>query len=241
MSDTKIDFLIEKAKKLMSLSRDPIHDLSHVQRVVHNAERISTAYQLTKEECEAVKLAAWWHDVARVLTRKPSFVWMACVDDILSAIMLCLHSIRYGFWKHSGGIATKLILSKTVGTGAVFTKLLLTKRERILIHILRDSDMLDIIHIDRLTRVCELSQTSKKYWWGFRCLLLYNTRESAMRMKTSIAHHYLIESIEAIIQWMEERQHDPRYARFFEEVWIRESIKKFKLLHRKLAPIQQSI
>ncbi len=241
MADKKIVFLIEKAQKLMNLSQDPIHDLSHVRRVVINTKRIGNAYNLTEEEKEAVELAAWWHDVARILTKQPSFVWMACIDDMLSALMLCLHSIRYGFWKQSGGMATKLILSKTMGTGAVFTRLLLSKRERILVHILRDSDLLDIMNVERLTRVCELSQTSKKYWWGLRCLLLYNTRESTIRMKTSVAHQYLIESIEAILVWMHQHRDDPRYIQFFGEEWIEHTIERFKALHRALSPIRETI
>jgi hypothetical protein len=239
MIDTKRTFLIRKAEKLMESSRDPIHDLSHVRRVVENAQKIGAIYDLSSEEEEAVILAAWWHDVARILTKQPSFVWMACIDDMVSALMLCLHSIRYGFWRQSGGIATKLILSKTFGTGAVFTKLLLTKRQQTLMHILRDADHLDIMHVERLERVCEISRTSKKYLWGLRCLFIYSTRQSAVKMHTSIANQYLIESIETILAWMHTHKHDPRYVNFFGKEWIDDAIEKFTLLHRQISPIKQ--
>ena len=241
MIDSKRKFLVDKAKQLMELSRDPIHDLSHVERVVKNVQRIAPSFDLTTEELEAVELAAWWHDVARVLTKKPSFVWMACIDDMLSAVMLCLHSIRYGFWNNSGGMATKLILSKTFGTGAVFTKLLLTKKEKVLVNILKDSDQLDIMNIERLARVCELSKTSKKYMWGLQCLLFYNTRESAAHMRTSIANQFLLEAIENILTWMNEHRNDPGYVNFFGEEWIENVIQKFQNLHRILSPIVNTI
>ncbi len=242
MLDNKEKFLIEKAKELMKLSRDPVHDLSHVERVVENVRKISPSFNLTDEEQEAVELAAWWHDVARVLTKQPSFVWMACIDDMLSALMLCIHSIRYGYWKKSGGVATKLILSKTFGTGAIFTKLLLiNKRKRTLVNILKDADQLDVMHVERLTRVCELSRTSKKYLWGLHCLMFYNTRDSVIQMRTSIAHQYLLEAIERLLKWICEHRDDPAYVSLLGKERIENSIEKFTHLHRKLAPIAETI
>ncbi len=239
MTDSKYNFIVNKARELMKLSKDPIHDLSHVERVVENVKKIAPSLNLTKEETDAIELAAWWHDVARVLTKQPSFVWMACIDDALSALMLCLHSIRYRFWRQSGGIATKLILSKTFATGAVFTKILLSKKERIMMHVLRDADQLDVMNVERLARVCELSKTSKKYFWGLQCLIFYNTRESALQMKTSIANAYLAESVERIYEWICEHRNEPSYVNFFGHEWIDNAIQKFAKLRQKLSPVKE--
>ncbi len=239
MTDSKHKFMVQKAQELMKLSKDPIHDLSHVTRVVANVQKIAPSLNLSKEETDAIELAAWWHDVARVLTKQPSFVWMACIDDAVSALMLCLHSIRYGFWRHSGGIATKLILSKTFATGAVFTKLLLSKKERLMMHVLRDADQLDVMNAERLALVCELSKTSKKYFWGLQCLIFYNTRQSSLKMKTPVANTYLAEAVDGIYYWICERRSDPSYINFFGQTWIDNSIKKFTRLRQKLNPIKE--
>ncbi|HRH23376.1 MAG TPA: HD domain-containing protein [Candidatus Magasanikbacteria bacterium] len=239
MIDSKHTFMVYKAKELMKLSKDPIHDLSHVKRVVTNVQKIAPSLNLSKEETEAIELAAWWHDVARVLTKQPSFVWMACIDDAVSALMLCLHSIRYGFWRQSGGIATKLILSKTFATGAVFTRLLLSKKERLMMHVLKDADQLDVMNVERLALVCELSKTSKKYFWGLQCLMLYNTRESALKMKTSVANMYVAEGVESIYVWMCEHRNEPSYVNFFGQVWIDNAIEKFAKLRLKVTAVKE--
>lgn len=241
MIDSKHAFIVNKARELMKLSKDPIHDLSHVERVVANVKKIAPSLNLSQKETEAIELAAWWHDVARILTKQPSFVWMACIDDMLSALMLALHSFRYGFWRQSGGIATKLILSKTFATGAVFTKILLSKKERLMMHVLKDADQLDVMNVERLARVCELSKTSKKYFWGLQCLMLYNTRDSALRMKTSAANMYLAEGVEAIYHWICEHRDDPSYVNFFGKEWIEEAIEKFSELRAKLSPLKEVV
>ncbi|MBP9732006.1 MAG: HD domain-containing protein [Candidatus Magasanikbacteria bacterium] len=241
MIDSKHKFMVQKARELMKLSKDPIHDLSHVERVVQNVKKIAPSLNLSKKETEAIELAAWWHDVARVLTKQPSFVWMACIDDAVSALMLCLHSIRYGFWRQSGGIATKLILCKTFATGTVLTKLLLSKKERLMMHVLRDADQLDIMNAERLALVCELSKTSRKYFWGLQCLMLYNTRESALQMKTSAANIYLAEGVEGIYHWICEHRNDPSYVNFFGQVWIDNSIEKFAKLRQKLTTVKETV
>ncbi len=241
MIDSKYTFMIDKARELMKLSKDPIHDLSHVERVVANVNKIAPSLNLSPEETHAIELAAWWHDVARVLTKQPSFVWMACIDDAVSALMLCLHSIRYGFWRQSGGIATKLILSKTFATGAVFTKILLSKKERLMMHVLKDADQLDIMNVERLALVCELSKTSKKYFWGLQCLIFYNTRQSALQMKTTVANVYLKEGVEAIYHWISERRNDPSYVNFFGQDWMDKAIEKFAKVRQKFYPAKEIV
>lgn len=240
MTDTKRQFLVDKARELMRLSQDPVHDLSHVERVVANVKRIAKPFNLSTSELEALELAAWWHDVARILTRQPSFVWMTCIDDILSALMLFIHTIRYGFWKYSGGVATRMIFSKNLGAGAIFTKLLIRKKERILLNILKDADMLDILNIERLTRVCELSRTSKKYYWGLKCMTFLNTRSSIAKMRTSIANEYLLETIQNVVKWIEIEQSNTTNKDAFGEKWMKLSSQRFTRLHQKLSQVKQT-
>lgn len=233
----KKQFLITKAQEFMQISKDPIHDLSHVTRVVSNSKRIAQSFpQLTNTDLEALELAAWWHDVSRTLTDKPSFVWMACIDDMVSALMLCVHSIRYGFWKHSGGVATRLILAKSLGTGALFTKLFLRGREKTLLNILRDADMLDILNTERLEKVCILSQESKKYFWGLKCLTFINIHTSVTtKMRTPIAQQYFAENLETLIQWITVQQNDTVIVTQFGKKWLDSSHQHFMHMHRQLS------
>jgi len=237
MMTYKKQFLITKAQEFMRISKDPVHDLSHVTRVVNNAKRIARSFpQLTSTDKEALELAAWWHDVSRTLTDKPSFVWMACIDDMVSALMLCVHSIRYGFWKHSGGVATRLILAKSLGTGALFTKLFLRGREKILLNILRDADMLDILNTERLEKVYLLSQESKKYLWGLKCLTFINIHTSVTtKMRTPIAQKYFAENLETLIQWITVQQNNTVIVSQFGKKWMDNSHQHFMHMHRQLS------
>ena len=54
---------ISRAKNYYKNHGDPVHDFSHIQRVVNNAKLI--ARHVEYQNPELIELAAYWHDVAR--------------------------------------------------------------------------------------------------------------------------------------------------------------------------------
>ena len=138
MKRDKIQKLTIKAQEIMCSSSDPIHDIRHVRRVVENVQKLSQELYLSPQEQQAIELAAWWHDAGRTITQKPSFVWMLFLDDIISAFMIWVYTIRYGVFGSVAGISSRLIFCKSLGTGALLTRILLRKKTRILLNILKN-------------------------------------------------------------------------------------------------------
>ena len=68
----RVEQLINIAKRKMKHSNDPVHDLDHVTRVVKRVKEFIADMDLSHDEKQAVILAAWWHDVARSITKNPS-------------------------------------------------------------------------------------------------------------------------------------------------------------------------
>ncbi len=88
MNTKQYNTLITKAKQIMSKSLDPIHDLSHVERVVKTTKKMCHEMQLKEADRQILTLAAWWHDTSRTKTRKPSILLMPFLDDAFSALLL---------------------------------------------------------------------------------------------------------------------------------------------------------
>ena len=104
------------AKIIMANSSDPIHDLEHVERVVNNVEVLIKDIKLTQKEKDAVILAAWWHDVGRTLTKNPHTIWMTFFDDMISSAMLWKQTLKIKMFGSTAGMASRLILCKSIGT-----------------------------------------------------------------------------------------------------------------------------
>lgn len=68
MQQTYVDS-IAKAKSYYKGYKDVIHDLSHTERVVHNAHEIAKA--LGYSDLDFLELCIYWHDVARTLGKEP--------------------------------------------------------------------------------------------------------------------------------------------------------------------------
>ena len=88
--------LVDIARTRMMCSRDPIHDVRHIERVMKHAEHLSRECHRSAAEEQALILAASWHDVARIITKKTSFIWMPFVDDMISAVMLWWQTLQHG-------------------------------------------------------------------------------------------------------------------------------------------------
>ncbi len=216
----KLHHLIAKAQAIMAKSRDPIHDLSHVTRVVAYTEQFSKKIGLTPEQTEAVVLAAWWHDAARTLTKKPSIVWMVFVDDIISALMLAWYTLRFGLFRSTAGLASRTILCKSLGTGAFFTKFCMGKKNRILIDILKDADALDVLNQDRVTILMTMVETSRIYHFGYKTTIRWFLTSTQLHMKTAAAREYAERILRTFIQWMKEKNIFEWHIYQFGREWV---------------------
>lgn len=191
-TDTKIQQLIERACEYMARSTDPVHDLCHAERVVQYIEEMSDELHLNEAERAALILAGWWHDVARSTTKRPSFIWMLFVDDLISALMLWRETIRHGLFGSVAGMSTRLIFCKSIGTGRILTRLLLRRRTRMLLDMLKDADTLDTLHVKRIKAVWQLAEKSPLYTFGYRFLMWYNFTTRIFHMRTATAHKRMI-------------------------------------------------
>ncbi len=67
MTQSQFNFLFNKGKELMAKTKDPVHDLSHVERVLNNALEIKKLLSADKQaelDDKILILAALWHDVS---------------------------------------------------------------------------------------------------------------------------------------------------------------------------------
>jgi len=208
MTDIKIQKLSQKARDIMSASIDPIHDLDHINRVLNNAKKIMTSFNLSEKDKQAVELACLWHDTGRTITSKPSFVWMVFFDDMISALLLWKESIKYHLFGGTAGMASRIILCKSLGTGRVFTKIFLRKKTRLLLDIVKDADTLDVIHTERLKKIMLAIESNTMPVITYRIVSWYATRLKTFKIKTIIARRILKQIIEQMLQWL----HKPEIA-----------------------------
>ncbi|PIR04307.1 MAG: hypothetical protein COV59_01585 [Candidatus Magasanikbacteria bacterium CG11_big_fil_rev_8_21_14_0_20_39_34] len=202
MQQKKVEQLIETARRKMKKSKDPIHDLSHVERVVQYTKDFSCQLDLTDEQKNALLLAAWWHDMARTITRRPSIVWMSFIDDTLSAVMLWVKTIQLGLFGGVVGLATRLIFSKSFGTGFLFTRICLKKKNRILLDILQDADQFDLFHRERMQRIKQMATSSKIYLWGYKLTAWWFLSAHKIKFKTNAAKACFKKILRALTHWI---------------------------------------
>ncbi len=200
----KVKKLLILAKKMMSRSQDPIHDLAHVKRVVGHCKTIADSYDLSRQQREALMLSAWWHDVGRTITRKPSFIVMPLIDDTISALMLWYWTIRYGLFGTVAGMATRIIFCKSMGTGTILTKIFLRKKNRILLDILKDADALDLLHVDRTEYIQKLAASSTLYKIGYKIMVKWFLMTKQFELKTKKAKQLLVEILKNFIAWIKQ-------------------------------------
>lgn len=203
MRKERLERLRRLAKHRMRTSPDPVHDLAHVTRVVRMVHTLGTQSGLNRAQLQALELAAWWHDVSRTLTKRPSIMLMPFVDDLLSALMLWWATIRCGVFGAVPGMATRMIACKNIGTSRLLTRLFIRKQNRIMIDLLSDADALDMIDTERTSRLCTLAESSALYLIGYRMTAWWFFVRRKLAVKTSVAKRYLIKRIQAFLVWMQ--------------------------------------
>ena len=218
--------LTTEAASIMANSNDPVHDLSHVRRVVSYTKRLCADMNISGEQTEALILASWWHDASRTLTKKPSVIWMPMVDDMLSALMLWIATIRAGFFGNVPGLACRIILCKSFGTGALFSRILIRKKNRILIDIVDDADNLDILHQARIHSMMNMVEDSWVYKHGYKFIVSWLLRTSQIHMKTKAAKTYFVDIFKRFILFLKESHTYAWHVAQFGKVWTDKSIAK---------------
>ncbi|PIZ95559.1 MAG: hypothetical protein COX81_00635 [Candidatus Magasanikbacteria bacterium CG_4_10_14_0_2_um_filter_37_12] len=216
----KFSRLIDVAREKMAICNDPIHDLGHVERVVKISKDLGQSYELKTMHIQALELAAWWHDVGRTVTKRPSILWMVFVDDTISAIMLCWQTIRRGLFGGVPGLASRIIFCNSFVTGKFFSKILLSKKTRMLLNILHDADTIDILSTNRMEQVLDLVMKSRLYLVGYRFLAWWNFSTSELAMRTKAGKKYIMSFFKKFLDWMRAPQVYCWHVRHFGQEWF---------------------
>lgn len=238
MPSTAITTLTKKAQQIMTASTDPIHDIHHVTRVVRYADALSRDLHLNETQTQALLLAAWWHDASRTLTKRPSMVLMPLVDDMLSAYMLWRESIRCRMFGPVIGMATRMILCKSMGTGKIFSRIFMRKQNRIMIDALKDADMLDTLSIERTQQIYQLVDSSRVYFLGYKISIWWFLSSQKLTLKTKEAKKYLIQLLKAFVEWIQKPHVFEWHVARFGKQWTYLQIKKGEQF---LLAVQQSV
>ncbi len=234
MLEYKVQRLVETAKIIMRKTRDPIHDVGHAERVAQHVEMLGRQFNMSQPQRDALILAAWWHDASRVITSRPSFIIMPLFDDFLSACILWFATIRYGLFGSVAGMSTRLIFCKSLGTGKILTRLLLRKKNRILLDILSDADALDALHVERIKKMLPYIQSSRVYHLGYKVMTWWMLSSQHLQLKTRAARTYLEKMIKEFLTWLHEL---PVYQWFVEEfgqLWLKKNILRAQQFLRQL-------
>ncbi|MFH1286360.1 MAG: HD domain-containing protein [Candidatus Magasanikbacteria bacterium] len=235
----KIQTLIHIGQEKMAASRDTMHDIDHVKRVVQYSERFASEYDLSEKEKQALILAAWWHDVSRTFGQGNGtyLMFFSLIDDLVSAAMLWWKTVQFGMFGTAAGLAIRIILCKTIGTGAVFTKLLLRKKHRLLVNILKDADNIDLVHINRVERLLRLAELSRMNQQVYRIMIRWHVRVSHLTMRTRVAREYIVEVIKQLIEWMKNTNVYLWHIQRFGKQWIDENMERVRHLYKDLCSI----
>ena len=214
----------------MKNSRDPIHDLGHVSRVAAYVKDFIKDSNLSFEQKQALVLAAWWHDAARALTKNTSFVWMAIIDDTISALMLWKATIKCGLFGRPVGLATRIMVCKSFGIGRILTKILFRKKNRILVSILEDADTIDMLYKERLKCMMLFVESSKLYYYGYKTIMWWCVKTAEMYVKTEQAVKFLREMLASFIGWIKEKTIYDWHVRQFGLEWVKKMLSNIEVL-----------
>ncbi len=232
--DSKVTKLIFEAKRRMKASPDPAHDLTHAEQVASYAKQLAKDTGLNSKDTQALVLAAWWHDVGRTITKKPSIVWMPFVDDMISALMLWKATIKCRLFGSITGKSTRIIFCKSFATGQLLTRILIRKKDRILIDLLKDADSLDILNLDRMEKLMTMADSSKIYHAGYKAAIRWFLTTKHLHMKTQAARNYVIRLMKLFISWLKQKHIFEWHTQKFGLRWVNNMIKKGEIILKRV-------
>lgn len=241
----RIRQLIEVAEKRMLQSGDAYHDMSHARRVAENAEQISRTFDLNQKERDALILAAWWHDTGRTVIKKPSIIWMRLVDDMISAFLLWKESLKVKEFSTTISLAIRIIMCSNIGTGKIFVHLLLHKKHRILLSILKDSDTLDTLCIERLNFLYAFAHESKINQYKYKIAIWWFLHSKELHFRTEKAKLFFEKSMQEFLVWVNDMNTFEWHKQTFGLQWIEQSIEEgekiLKRVQKQLAEISDKL
>ncbi|OGH67023.1 MAG: hypothetical protein A3B90_02140 [Candidatus Magasanikbacteria bacterium RIFCSPHIGHO2_02_FULL_41_13] len=214
--------LIEEAKKRMSASCDKLHDLGHASRVSTYSAEIGRELALGEEETQIIILASWWHDTARSLTRKPSVLWMRCIDDFISGFLLSRAAKRLHMRENEiVSQAIRIIVSKNIGTTRLFTKFILSPKYRTLLSIVQDADALDALHLSRLNGLKQMAENSLVYRHMYKWVVWWFLHSRELEFQTDWARRYFGEEVlKNFMLWFRTKEIFEWHSEVFSQKWL---------------------
>lgn len=244
MIQKHLALLICEAQVRLEKSNDPLHDAGHASRVATYAAGIARQMNIVDPiHTQALEISAWWHDVSRTITKKPSFVLMPLIDDTLSALMLAITIIKRRAFTRSAFLALRLVLSKSVATGKVFSRICLTKNMRTLLDILRDADTVDTLAAERTDVIHSMVDSSWISKHAYKTMIWWFATTAYMEVKTHAAKEYIVDVFQEFLAWVTQDHirlwHIERYG----EVWFDGVMKKLHFmlnnLHKELSSVSR--
>jgi hypothetical protein len=231
----KITLLIEDARTRLRQSNDLLHDEGHAARVATYAINIASHMGIDNpRHIEALEISAWWHDVSRTITKKPSFVLMPFIDDTLSAIMLGITIIKSLSLTRSTWLAFRLVLSKSAATGKIFSRVFLTKKMRTLLDILDDADTVDTLAPERTEVIHAMVGSSRTYKHAYKMMTWWFASTTYMEVKTDAAKEYLIKVLQEFVVWAQQAHIRMWHIERYGEEWLENMIGRINIFLREL-------
>jgi len=132
--------------------------------------------------------------------------------------------MKAGFFGKVPGLACRLILCKSIGTGALFSRMFMRKKNRILIDIIDDADNLDVLHQERIGQMMILVERSWMYKRGYKFVVDWLMKTSQIHMKTKAAKKYFIDMVKRFIEFLKEATVYAWHIAQFGKVWTDKSI-----------------
>lgn len=235
MDRQKVAKLIKIAKKRMSRSKDPVHDLAHARRVVKYARKFTQHANLSQEDKMAVELACWWHDVGRTVIKRPSIVIMSFIDDTISAYMLLKEAILMkGFCKPVRK-AIMLVLCNNTGTGPIITKLFLNQHDRKLLNFVNDADNFDLFNYHRMNRIMKMAKHSFIFHHGYKLTAWWFFELEKIKFRTQEARQYFQEVLRQLADWMMQDHIKKWHIDTFGWEWCEKTLLRIHALTKKYA------
>lgn len=226
----KISLLIEEARMRLDGGNDPLHDSRHAARVAEYAKNIAKQTSITdSRHLEALLISAWWHDVSRTITKTPSFVLMPLLDDTLSAIMLAITIVKRGAFTRSSLLAWRLVLSKSIATGKIFSRVFLSKQMRVLLDILQDADTVDTLARERTEMIQEIIGSSKNYERGYQLMTWWFTSTTFLHVKTDAAKKQLQTVLQEFFSWLMQLHIKDWHIERYGKEWFDELVQKLRV------------
>ncbi|MBD3310981.1 MAG: hypothetical protein GF349_00610 [Candidatus Magasanikbacteria bacterium] len=234
MEPQKFQKLINIAEEKMIACKDPIHDIGHAKRVVAHANVLSKDLNFNSFDHQVLILSSWWHDASRSISGKSSLVWMTCFDDILSAFMMLWTSIKYNIFSKVVLKSFLMLVCKNIGTGTLFTKIFIRKKDRLLLNAIHDADNLDVIYLERVKTIYKMVDSSKTYYYAYKITIQWYLRSKDLYMKTDAARIYVEKMIKKFIEWLKDKSVMYWHKKIFGWKWVEKNLAGIEKLHSKI-------